>query len=310
MIISASRRTDIPAFYSDWFMNKIRNGFFYKYNKKMNCYEKISLEHQDVECIVFWTKNAEPITKYLSELKATGYKFYFQYSITPYGKDVEPKINNKRQIMNNFINISNTYGKDAVIWRYDPILLTKKYTIDFHIKSFRQLAKVLSKYTDECIISFVDEISKGNQTIYYEAPNQDEIVTIAKAFSQIAKQYGLKIKTCAEKVDLSKYGIEHAACIDKEKIENITGQFLNVKKDHSQRADCCCVSSFDIGEYFSCLHQCAYCYAGGTNVFQCEHNKSINVIESPLFFGNLDSRLTVKKRKFQSIVSNEQVTLF
>ena len=309
MIISASRRTDVPAFYADWFFQKLVEGYYYTYNKKINKYEKVLLKRNNLDCIIFWTKNPKPIMKYLDQITAMGYMYYFQFSITPYGNDIELNLGNKREILNTFKVLSDRIGADRVVWRYDPILINNKYTVDFHIKSFNQMCRSLSGYTNECVISFVDKFSKGTQLEYYEAPDVKDIDRIGSAFSKCAQKYNIQIKTCAEEIDLSKHGIGRSSCIDKEKIESLLNCRLSVGKDHSQRKECNCISSIDIGEYFSCLHRCSYCYAGGTDRVKCEYNHRNNFVDSPLFIGKPDINIKIKNKLNKSLICDEQISL-
>ena len=156
MILSVSRRTDIPNYYSEWFVNRIKEGYLYVRNP-MNAHQisKIDISPQVVDCIVFWTKNPKNMMSRLSELK--GYNYYFQFTITGYGKDVEPNIPDKRtEIIPVFQELSRQIGKEAVIWRCDPIFLSEKYTKEYHLKAFEEIATKLRGYTDKVIISFVN----------------------------------------------------------------------------------------------------------------------------------------------------------
>ena len=161
MILSVSRRTDIPAFYSDWFVNRLREKYVMVRNP-MNYHSisQIDLSPQIVDCIVFWSKNPQPLFKYLDELDEN-YKFYFQYTINAYDKDVEPNLPSLDERIDNFIFLSKRYGKEKVIWRYDPILITDKYNVEWHIKQFEYISNRLKGYTDACIYSFVDLYDKN-----------------------------------------------------------------------------------------------------------------------------------------------------
>lgn len=308
MILSVSRRTDIPSYYSEWFINRIRDGFYYTYDKRENKYNKISLSPKNVDVIVFWTKNAIPLISHLNELSSRGYRFYFQYTINPYGKDIEPEIVNKRDILKSFEKISTVYGKDAVVWRYDPILINDKHSVNFHKKSFAQLCKAISPYTNECVISFVKDFERGQQLAYYRIPSNTEIDEIAKSFGNTAKKYGLKLTTCCEKADLTKYGINHSACIDREKIESILHDSILVEKDKTQGKGCRCIQSVDIGQFNSCISKCAYCNSGGVQDFLCKYNFANNHIDSPLFTGVVDKKIQIKLKKYPSILCNNQVS--
>ncbi len=263
MIISCSRRTDIPAFYSDWFFKRLHEGYVLVRNP-MNPQQvrNISLAPADVDCLVFWTKDPAPILDKL--LLLTDYNYYFQFTLTPYGKDIEPHLPLKTEILDTFLRLSDKIGKKKIIWRYDPILLSEKYNIDYHVDHFNNMAKQLSEYTEKCVISFIDmyhHINSRMADIYVRPPNESEMRILAQSIARIACSFGIKVETCAEKIDLANLGIEHGKCIDDQLISELTGRKLNITKDRYQRELCGCFTSVDIGEYNTCKHLCKYCYA-------------------------------------------------
>lgn len=265
MILSVSRRTDIPAFYPQWFMNRVNEKFVYVRNAfNANQISNISLDPEIVDCIVFWSKNPAPLLPCLETIdKIYNGAFYFQYSINDYGKEIEPNVPDIKVRIKTFKKIADKYGKLKVVWRYDPIFLNPKYTLDWHIESFQKLLFELKGYTDTCVISFVDMYSKTkNNTKAYDIKSLDikEMNFIASEFSKIAKGSNIVIKTCAEGIDLAQYGIQHNSCIDRERIEQIIRCKLEVKKDN-QRPFCQCIECADIGQYNTCQHGCKYCYA-------------------------------------------------
>lgn len=317
MIISASRRTDIPAYYSEWFFNRIKEGFLYVRNP-MNIYQvsKISLNPEVVDFIVFWTKNAEPIINRLEELK--DYNYYFQFTVTSYGKDIEENVPEKgKYIIPTFKNLSKKIGKEKVIWRYDPILLSSKYTKEYHYENFEKIAKELYQYTDKCTISFLDFYQKTERNLkkFCIYPfNENDFNDIANNLSNIAKTYNLTLDTCAEKVDLERYGIAHSHCIDANLMERLTNYEFKVTKDKNQRKECGCVESIDIGSYNTCKNGCKYCYAN-FNQHKVEINSLNHDPNSPFLFGTLDlSKDQIKERKTKtikaiSLLKNNQLTL-
>lgn len=264
MIISASRRTDIPAFYSDWFFERIKDGYVLVKNP-MNSHQirNVKLTPDVVDCIVFWTKNPEKMLEKLVELK--DYNFYFQFTLTSYGEDIEVNVPHKeKHIIPTFKKLSEKIGKEKVIWRYDPILLNDKYTIQYHIENFEKLAAELSNFTEKCTISFLDfykKTARNLKGLNVEPFDNCKMTELAKGLSQIAKSYNLKIDTCAEEINLEEFGIAHARCIDAELIEKISNRKLKTKKDKNQRKECGCAESVDIGAYNTCFHGCKYCYA-------------------------------------------------
>lgn len=291
MILSVSRRTDIPAFYAEWFMNRLKAGFVYVRNP-FNIYQvsEVPLTPDNVDAIVFWTKNSKPLHKYLSEIDNMGYKYYFQFTITPYGKEMEENIEKKEKIVETFKNLSEKIGKKKVILRYDPIILNNKYTIDFHIKSFERLCHILSNYTEKVVISFLDDYKKISKNIKEQNIKEitvDEMKIIAENFSNIAKKYNLTLESCAEEINLDDYGIKHGKCIDDVLIEKITNSILDVSED-KQRKACGCVKCIDIGEYNTCLHKCLYCYANIDKESASENYKRHDKY-SPVLIGSIDS---------------------
>lgn len=285
MIISASRRTDIPAFYSDWFFGRIREGFAEVKNpfNPANV-RKVSLKPEDVDCIVFWTKNPKPMIDRLDELK--DYEFYFQFTLNSYGKDIEKNVPSKiGEIIDTFKALSEKIGKERLIWRYDPILITEKYTEEYHIKWFERLTDMLSGSFDSCVISFIDSYAKTEKRFKENGVRElteTEIFNIAKKLSKISQERNFQINTCAEKYDLSSLGVGHSSCIDKSRIEKLTGKSLNLQKDKYQRKECGCCESTDIGAYNTCIHKCVYCYANGsektTEKNYSEHDRSAAVL--------------------------------
>lgn len=260
MVVSASRRTDIPSFYSDWFFKRLIEGYTVTRNPMNHSQvKKISLLPSDVDCFAFWTKNPSPMLPSLSKL--TGYNYYFQFSVTAYNSDIEINLPRKAKIIETFKQLSNTIGAERIIWRYDPVFLNNKYTLTYHICRFDEIAKQLSGYTNTVIISFIDLYAKFSKRFKAIEMTDDEKIFISQKFSVIAKENNMALKTCAEKIDLSEFGINHASCIDGQLIEKLTGKTLDLKRDKNQRPACGCVSSVDIGVYNTCLNGCMYCYA-------------------------------------------------
>lgn len=313
MIISVSRRTDIPAFYSEWFFNRIKAGFVDVVNPmNPNQISRIDITPNKVDCFVFWTKDATPMMNRLDELSE--YKYYFQYTITPYNKDAEPGLLNKKKIIENFKDLSKKIGKDKIIFRYDPIFLTKKYSIKYHCEAFEKLCRELNGFTEKCVISFIDlykKTEKNTKSLNIIPMNITHIEKIAKEFSLISSKYGIKIETCAENYNLEQYGISSGKCIDDKLISEILNCNLNVKKDRDQREICGCVKSIDIGQYNTCKHHCLYCYAN-FNYKQVEERCLKHNPQSSLLIGelNVDSKISIKKMSSIKINENKQSSLF
>lgn len=305
MIISASRRTDIPALYSEWFVNRLREGQVFvpnPYNRKK--ISRIRLTPDAVDCIVFWTKNPEPLVPYLKEIDKLGYQYYIQMTITDYGKDMEPGIPSMEESMATFLLLSEMIGKDRIDWRFDPILLTDRYSIEYHAEKFATMCQWLSHSTERCIISFADFY--GGQR--YLGPEPEEMREVAQKLSKIAGEYRLPLYTCSEKIDLSAFGIQHGACIDKERIQKLTGYKMDLKKASGQRPQCRCVESIDIGIYDTCTNGCEYCYATRT-AESAERKRELHDPASPLLIGQLRGDETVVDREIRSS-RDYQLSLF
>lgn len=261
MFLFASGRTDIPAFYSEWFVNRLKAGFVDVRNPYHNQQvTRYCLSPELVDCIIYCTKNPEPILKYIDEIKRFG--TYFFVTITPYGTEIEPNVPDKNLVIENFCKLSAALGKEKVCWRYDPIFINEVYSAAFHIKAFRKMCESLSPYTSRCIISFIDlyEKTKKNFNGVQEVSEKDQRF-LAGAFSSIAKDYGITIETCAEKIDLSSQGVLNGGCISKNIIEAATGINLKINTRSTLRQHCNCLPTRDLGYYNSCPHLCRYCYA-------------------------------------------------
>lgn len=311
MILSVSRRTDIPCYYSDWFYNRIKEGFVYVRNP-MNDHQisRISLSPKVVDCIVFWTKNPEKMLERMDELAA--YQYYFQFTLTGYGTDMEPNVPHKKNHMIQvFRHLSEKIGADRVVWRYDPIIFSDIYTPAYHLRAFRQLAEALQGYTQKCIISFVDIYARNRtrmDTLHLQEPGSTEFHFFLSEISKIAADHQMELATCAEKADLEAYGIKHNSCIDKDMIEKILDCRIQVDRDKSQRLECGCIESIDIGTYNTCLNGCIYCYANYS-----DENVRRNCVNydpvSPILFGEIRAEDRVSERNVKS-VRIDQISMF
>lgn len=307
MILSVSRRTDIPNYYSDWFITRIKEGFLYVRNP-MNAHQisKIDLSPEVIDCIVFWTKNPANMIEKLEDLQK--YMYYFQFTLTGYGKDVEPNLPNKREeLIPTFKRLSEKIGKERVIWRYDPILISKRYTINYHLKAFEEIASSLAAYTEKVVISFVDLYSKtlrNTRKLDIRQITNEEMIEVAGEMAQIASKDNLIIETCAEQINLQEAGIQHGSCIDKKLIERLLGCKLIAEKDKNQREACGCFESVEVGEYNTCLNGCKYCYANFNDSKVEDHVKLYNR-NSALLCGNISSDDRITERKMKSMKDNQ-----
>ena len=307
MIISASRRTDIPAFYTEWFMRRIHEGFCTMVNPfNRNQVSYISLKPEDVDVIIFWTKNPAPLLPYLSDLDRKGYKYYFQYTINGYGPIFESHVPNLADAVSTFKELSKRIGPEKVIWRYDPIVLSNRTGIDYHKKQFQTILDELKSFTRRTVISVVDDYRKASfnfkrlqQTgIHIDMIHDTRVISDLLHFmKQATDDAGTDIYSCAEVLDFTEYGISAGKCVDDNLIRDIFSIDVSKVKDKSQRQECGCVVSKDVGQYETCFHDCAYCYAGTSQ--QARRNKEQHNPESPSLLGwyHAEPKTETKKKK-------------
>ena len=309
MIINTGQRTDIPAFYAKWFMNRIREGYVLVRNPYYpNLVSKFKLNPDVVDVIGFCTKNPRPMFPYLDELKPFGQFWYV--SITGFDKDLEPNVPSIKQAIEDFKYLSKKVGKNAVGWRYTPIIVNDKYTVEYHIKTFKYIAQELSEYTSLAIFGFVDiyDKLKRNHPEIKEV-SQEDVITIAKAFKNIADQYHLDLRLCSKEKWLKEYDIDVEGCMRIEDYERSINTSLDVKeKMQARKGYCACYLSNDIGAYNSCMHLCTYCYANSNkeNIIRNYQNHDDN---SPLLVGHLNPNDKIREAKQESYI-NKNITLF
>lgn len=277
MIISASRRTDIPAFFGEWFANRIQAGYFCSVNPfNPHQTKTISLLAEDVEAFVFWTKNPRPFFQYLDRLDAAGYNYMFQFTLNDYPRLLEPAVPAIGQRIAAFKALGERIGPRRVIWRYDPIILSSMTPPEYHLEKLEQLAGALAGSTERLIISFLDFYQKVESRIRNSASLQEiqirdwlaeeerpALQRLCGGIAKSASKHGIKVFTCAEAVDLKRFNIGKGACID----GALLSELFNIpaararRKATSQRPYCQCVDSVDMGVYNTCKFQCVYCYA-------------------------------------------------
>lgn len=264
MIISASRRTDIPNYYAPWFFHRIREGYALVRNPmRLHQVSRIDLRPEAVDGIVFWTKNPLPMQRGLQLLRQ--YTYYFQFTLTAYGTDVEPNLPDKSaSLIPAFLELAQMLGPERVIWRYDPIFLSETYTYAYHVEAFAALAARLHTFTTTCVISFMDDyrgMAKRMAALRLRPFQPERQAQLAAALAKTARRYDIQLETCAENIDLARYGIQPARCVDNRRFAKLLGRPLPAAKDRNQRPACGCVASVDIGAYHTCRNGCLYCYA-------------------------------------------------
>ncbi len=287
MIISASRRTDIPAFYTEWFMNRIREGYCLVPNPfNPDRVSRVSLIPADVEAIVFWTRNPAELLHNLSELDERGHRYYFLYTLLDYPSFLEPAVYPFRQRIDNFKRLSDRLGNERVIWRYDPIILSRLTDTAFHTAAFDRIASRLEGYTKHSIISILDVYNKVKKRLSSPLLRDFKLIQpeddasgfekLMRDLAQCSQSHGMSISSCAEKYNLKTFGIKPGRCIDSRLIERLFNVTVTHKKDPGQRVACRCAVSRDIGAYDTCLYGCLYCYATGTRKMVVENRRRMN----------------------------------
>lgn len=299
MIISASRRTDIPAFYSEWFLNRIRAGYCTVPNPfNRNQISWVSLLPNDVDVIVFWTRNPKPLIPFLDELDNLGYRYYFQYTLMSNPRSIDNKTPAFQTAINTFIELSEKIGPDKIVWRYDPIVFSSITPAEFHQQTFKMIASMLKGFTYRSIISIVDDYKKikrrmttlDQKGVEYHPSfsiNKEIFNNLIHNITQEAKQNNMELHSCAEEIDLTSLGVLPGKCIDDEYIRETFGIDVTQKKDTSQRKVCGCVVSKDIGAYDTCLFGCQYCYATSSFELAKRQHKEHDPL-SPSIIGHYD----------------------
>ena len=260
MIIDTGNRTDIPAFYSKWFMNRIREGFVMVRNPySPEQVTRYRLDPEVVDAIIFTSKNPEPMVKHLSEHDR--FRTFWYVTITPYGKSIEPGVPDKRRVIEAFRKISEHVGSHAMSWRYDPVFISDTYSVDYHIDAFERMASELEGYTEQVVISFIDLFEKTKKN-FPEAREvvREERFALGKAFAETGRRHNMTVRSCLEGVELAQFGVDVSGCMSQAVIEQAIGKKLIVPKSR-HILDCECVMGNDIGAYNSCAHFCKYCYA-------------------------------------------------
>ena len=290
MIISASRRTDIPAFHMDWMMNRLRAGYCLVRNPMVaNVVYRIDLDPKNVDAIIFVTKNPAPIIPHLKEIASMGHLALFQVTITPYGRDIEPGVPFKADVADAFKAVSERIGADRMIWRYDPIILNDRIGVEYHRRKFELLCKELEGYTRRCTFSFLEMYGKLHDRPELRSITFAEMDAMAEMMVPIAERYGMKLSYCCAKHDLSRFGIEPRGCIDRQMMRSLNIPFEEM--DSPLRDGCRCVKNIDIGSYDTCLHNCIYCYANRRNKEQ-RRMKDYDP-EGEMLYGSLSPEDTV-----------------
>lgn len=314
MIISASRRTDIPALYDRWFMNRIRAGWCAVPNPlNMKQISQVSLNPKEVDAIVFWSKNPAPMLPHLDELDHMDFRYYFQFTLNDYPAEFEPNIPSLPTRVHTFLDLSRRLGPLRVIWRYDPIIISSVTPYEFHQERFSWLAEELRGATDRVVVSIVDFYNKTERrlsqlehdgiTFEKKPESAANMIRLLRDFARIAGKQRMQISTCAEERDYSDIGIPPGRCIDEGLVDRIWSLKLRYSKDPSQRNFCLCMKSKDIGINDTCIHGCRYCYSTRNETMAkrrfSEHNP-----DTPALWGHCENP------SVQVATESEQMRLF
>lgn len=295
MIINTGGRTDTVQYYSEWLLKRFSEGYVLSRNPLFpNKVTRYELTSDKVDCVVFCSKNYKPILPRLHEI-TDKYNTYFQYTITAYGKDIEPGVPDIEESMETLIKLSEIVGKQRIAWRYDPVLLTDNYTLKRHFETFERMAKTLAPYIDRCIFSFV-EMYKKLETNMPELliMSESDMDILAKGLGEIAEKYGIFIQTCGTNGDFSRYGIHSSGCMTLDILGGANGIAFKNLKHKGMRQGCHCIESRDIGAYDTCMNGCKYCYAN-KNPHKAFENYKLHDPNSPLLLGNVKPDDTIQQ---------------
>ena len=304
MIIQTGMRTDIPAFFSEWFANRLREGYVYVRNPyNPVSITKYRLDPSVVDMIGFCTKNPEPMMKYMGLLKPYGQ--YWFVTITPYGKDIEPNVPSVPSVISSFQELSSVVGINSIGWRYDPILIDSDWSVERHIDAFSSMCAQLAGYTHTAVISFIDlyEKVKRNFPEARTVPMSTQL-QLTKAFVDIAAAHDIVIKPCGESPALSSIGADCSGCMTIKTFESAIGQNLDCPPNPNNRSECACYLTGDIGAYNTCGHFCRYCYANADRDL-VKRNMRLHDPASPLLVGHIEPCDTIHEAKQVSWIDHQ-----
>lgn len=270
IVVSASRRTDIPAFYGDWFQSRLREGFCEYRNPFGGQTYRVSLQKEHVLCFVFWSKNYRPFLPVLENLHDRGFPFYCHFTINGYPKELEHRVPPVERLLETAGRIADRFGQERIQWRYDPIILSSKTPESFHLDNFSFLADRLRSVTGRCYFSFLQYYHKvkrkfrlleNEHQVGFQNPTAEEKRDLVSKLFPIAAESGIEMFSCCDDACVIEGSVRKARCVDRDLVERAVGSSLPDLKPNGTRETCGCFLSRDIGEYDTCLHDCRYCYA-------------------------------------------------
>ncbi|MBQ1316123.1 MAG: DUF1848 domain-containing protein [Lachnospiraceae bacterium] len=286
MIINTGQRTDIPAFYAEWFANRLREGFVCVRNPyDPGRVSRYRLDPAVVDVIGFCTKNPAPMFPYMDLL--SDYGQYWFVTITPYGRDIEPNVPDKHRLIDDFRTLSGIVGIRSAGWRYDPVFISDRYTEEYHLRAFEKIASALDGCTETAVISFIDLYPKVRRNFpEVKEVTKEQRLRLGREFIRIAAAHGMTLRPCAEGDELAPYGADCSGCMKISDYEKAIGRRLNAPARKGARAECACYLACDIGAYNTCRHLCRYCYANAESAEVLAQSR-LHDPKSPLLIGHL-----------------------
>ena len=306
MIINTGARTDTVRYYTKWLLGRFDEGYVYSRNPLFpNKVTRYELTPEKVDCVVFCSKDYEPILPDLARITSR-FPTYFHYTITAYGTDVEPGVPSIEKSIDTLRRLSKIVGSQRVAWRYDPVLLTERYTVQTHLETFDRMAEQIAPYADRCIFGFV-EMYRRLETNMPElvALTDDDKDALAKGLGESAARHGLPIQTCGASGDYTRYGIEASGCMTLDMVGKANGLAFRRLKHGGTREGCGCIQTRDIGAYNTCLSGCRYCYAN-KRPDKARENYKLHDPDSPLLIGHPRETDTLQQGAQRSFLANER----
>ena len=305
MILNTGGRTDTVQYYTKWLLKRFEEGYVLSRNPMFpDKVTRYDLTPDKVDCVVFCSKNYAPILPYITRI-TDRFNTYFHYTITAYGKDIEPRVPSIDESMETLKSLSAIVGKQRIAWRYDPILLTEKYTISTHMETFNRMARELVPYVDRCIFSFVELYKKLDHNMpELKAMAETEKESLAKGLGEIAERHGLYLQTCGTNGDYSRYGIHPSGCMTLDILGRANGVTFRSMKHKGMRRGCRCIESRGIGDYDTCPNGCRYCYANKDHKKALENYKRHDP-DSPLLLGHLTETDIVQQSEQKTFLAQE-----
>ena len=305
MILNTGGRTDTVQYYSEWLLNRFREGYVLSRNPLFSeIVNWIELNPETIDVVVFCSKDYSPILPRLHEI-SDRFNCYYHYTITAYGTDIEPRVPSIEDSIRTLKALAAQVGPEKIAWRYDPVLLTEKYTIERHLETFDRMARELTPYVDRCIFSFVEMYKKLEVNMPELLPvSEEDKLTLAENLGAIAQRYSLWLQTCATRTDYEQFGIHRSGCMTTEIFSQALGIKFKKTPHKGNRLGCACMESRGLGDYNSCPNGCRYCYANKDHAKALQNYLTHNP-DSPLLLGNIQPGDKIVPSRQESLLSKE-----